>query len=71
MTPAAAQQFLKDTNSGDKNELLFTKFGINYNNIDPLYRKGSVLYRGPKKKIQITHEDLISVEFWKEKNILE
>lgn len=33
------------TNSKDKNEMLFSQFGINYNDIDPFYRKGSVLVR--------------------------
>ncbi len=31
--------------SKDKHEILFTRFGINYNNIDARLRKGSVLYR--------------------------
>ena len=35
---------LKDTFSADKNEILFTEFGINYNNIDARFRKGSCLY---------------------------
>jgi len=28
------EKFLKDTNSAIKNELLFTEYKINYNNID-------------------------------------
>lgn len=31
--------------SADKNEILFKRFGINYNNEDEIYKKGSVLYR--------------------------
>jgi len=31
------------TVSSDKNELLFSEFGINYNNLPQLYRKGTVL----------------------------
>ena len=34
---------LKDTNSGEKNEILFSEFGINYNNIEPVYRRGTVI----------------------------
>ena len=35
----------KGTNSKDKNEMLFSHFGINYNNISQQFRKGSVLVR--------------------------
>ncbi|XP_055345819.1 probable tRNA(His) guanylyltransferase [Paramacrobiotus metropolitanus] len=45
MTPAEAQLRLKGTLAGDKNEILFSQFGINYNNLPQLYRKGSVLIR--------------------------
>ena len=31
------------TVSGQKQELLFTQFGINYNNLEPIFRKGSTL----------------------------
>jgi tRNA(His) guanylyltransferase len=31
--------------SADKNEILFKRFGINYNNEEEIYKKGSVLYR--------------------------
>lgn len=33
------------TVSADKNEILFKRFGINYNNELEIYKKGSVLYR--------------------------
>lgn len=33
------------TVSSDKNEILFKRFGINYNNEDEMYKKGSVVYR--------------------------
>lgn len=33
------------TDSKQKNELLFSRFGINYNNIEPMFRKGSTLVR--------------------------
>lgn len=35
------------TESKDKNELLFSRFGINYNTINPMFRKGSILLRVP------------------------
>lgn len=31
--------------AGDKNEILFSRFGINYNNEEEIYRKGSVVFR--------------------------
>jgi tRNA(His) guanylyltransferase len=40
-----AELQLKGTLSGDKNEILFKQFGINYNNEPPVCRKGSVIYR--------------------------
>ncbi|KAK9239317.1 Thg1 C terminal domain-containing protein [Lipomyces kononenkoae] len=40
-----AEQALMGTNSGDKNEVLFSRFGINYNNEDIMFRKGTVLIR--------------------------
>lgn len=33
------------TLSSDKNEILFKRFGINYNNEPEMYKKGSVVYR--------------------------
>lgn len=36
---------LKDTFSKDKNEILFSEFGINYNNEPEIYKKGTILLR--------------------------
>lgn len=36
---------MQGTVSSDKNEILFKRFGINYNNEDEMFKKGSVLYR--------------------------
>ena len=43
MSTHDAQTELKGTVSGDKNEILFSKFNINYNNLPQMYRKGSVI----------------------------
>ena len=43
-TNQEAESILKDTLSADKNELLFSKFGINYNNEPDIFRKGTVLF---------------------------
>ncbi|CAM0880632.1 unnamed protein product [Alopecurus aequalis] len=40
-----AKEILKDTLSKDKNELLFQRFQINYNNEPAMFRKGSCAYR--------------------------
>ncbi|KAG2017480.1 tRNA guanylyltransferase [Coprinopsis cinerea AmutBmut pab1-1] len=44
-TTTEAHAVLKGTYSKDKHEILFTQFGINYNNIDARFRKGSILVR--------------------------
>ncbi|ORY14139.1 tRNAHis guanylyltransferase-domain-containing protein [Clohesyomyces aquaticus] len=40
-----AEQELAGTVSSDKNEILFSRFGINYNNEPEIFKKGSVMYR--------------------------
>jgi tRNA(His) guanylyltransferase len=45
LTGTQAEAELKGTVSGDKNEILFTRFGINYNQEEEIFRKGSVVYR--------------------------
>ena len=54
-----AQLRLKGTVSGDKNEILFSEFNINYNNEPEQFRKGTTII---KKKIQIPIERLGSAE---------
>ena len=45
LSQRAAEEELKTTVSGDKNEILFARFGINYNNEPKMFRKGSIVYR--------------------------
>lgn len=45
MDGTAAELMLKGTFSADKNEILFKKFGINYNNELEIFKKGSVIFR--------------------------
>ena len=40
-----AEGALKGTVAADKHEILFSRFGINYNNEPEMYRKGSIIYR--------------------------
>ncbi|KAI8375981.1 tRNA-histidine guanylyltransferase 1 [Radiomyces spectabilis] len=44
-TETEAEEMLRGTFSKDKHEMLFTNYGINYNNLDPIYKKGSVIVR--------------------------
>ncbi|KXX80166.1 tRNA(His) guanylyltransferase [Madurella mycetomatis] len=43
--PTEAEKTLKGTYAADKNEILFSKFSINYNNEPEIYKKGSVVFR--------------------------
>ncbi|KAL4970476.1 tRNA guanylyltransferase [Aspergillus stella-maris] len=45
MRNTEAEEALKGTVSSDKNEILFKRFGINYNNEEEIYKKGSVVFR--------------------------
>ncbi|KAI9730750.1 MAG: tRNA-His guanylyltransferase [Cirrosporium novae-zelandiae] len=42
---AEAENQLKGTFSSDKNEILFSRYQINYNNEDLIFKKGSVIFR--------------------------
>lgn len=45
MSTTDAEKRLKGTLSGEKNEMLFSEFNINYNNEPDIFKKGSVLIR--------------------------
>lgn len=45
LTTTEAHKRLKGTFSKDKHEMLFTEFGINYNDVEPIFRRGSILLR--------------------------
>jgi hypothetical protein len=45
LSPKAAHETLRGTASGAKHEILFSRFGINYNDLSLRFRKGSVLVR--------------------------
>ena len=78
LTPNEAQIRLKGTNAGGKNEVLFSQFGVNYNTLPQLYRKGTILARAldpnisaagdgnlPLSFIVTLNEDIIRDDFWK------
>ncbi|KAI1136105.1 tRNA guanylyltransferase [Hypoxylon sp. FL0543] len=45
MNAKDAEKFLSGTLAADKNEILFSKFKINYNNEPEIFKKGSIVYR--------------------------
>ncbi|KAJ3214857.1 tRNA-His guanylyltransferase [Dinochytrium kinnereticum] len=77
-----AQAILKDTDSAAKNEILFSKFNINYNTLPAIFRKGTLLRRTKiaveeavgqglsKAKIRphilVEHIDIINEAFWQQ-----
>jgi len=81
LTNQAAQERLKGTLSGDKNEILFSEFGINYNKEPEQFKKGTTII---KKKVEVPNDnpmgettkmrtklialdcDIIGEEFWLE-----
>ncbi|CAA7401763.1 unnamed protein product [Spirodela intermedia] len=44
-TESEAEEYLEGTQESERNELLFQQFGINYNNLPAMFRKGSSLFR--------------------------
>ncbi|XP_023717500.1 probable tRNA(His) guanylyltransferase [Cryptotermes secundus] len=72
---AQAEERLRGTLASDKNELLFSEFGLNYNNEPPMFRKGTVLIRklcktpgdGKLRHVVLPfYTDLIGDVFWRE-----
>ncbi|GLV41803.1 tRNA-histidine guanylyltransferase [Carabus blaptoides fortunei] len=77
LTNREAEKKLSGTFAADKNELLFSEFGINYNIEPVIFRKGTILLRKiiknpmksnlkPCQVIYPFHKDLIKNQFWDE-----
>ncbi|KAJ1862653.1 alpha-1,4-glucan branching enzyme [Coemansia sp. RSA 989] len=80
MNPKEAEKRLSKTLSSDKNELLFSEFGINYNDEPEMFKKGSVLIRDTelidvtdtsgkitkrtRGVVSTLHCDIIKDKFW-------
>lgn len=45
MGATAAEEELKGTVAAEKNEIMFSMFGVNYNNEPEMFKKGSVVFR--------------------------
>lgn len=72
-TNSEAQEQLSGTLSSDKNEILFSQFNVNYNNLPQMYRKGTILLRKNVlingKRLNMTvplFTDLIRDKFWED-----
>merc|ERR1712032_876128 len=63
MTNKAAQERMKGTLSGEKNEILFSEFGINYNKEPEQFKKGTTKLRS---KLLALDCDIIGEDFWLE-----
>ena len=74
MTNSQAEAELRGTFAADKNELLFQRFGINYNSLPAMFRKGTILLRkrvpvgaegiSRRQLIVPLHVDMIRDKFW-------
>ncbi|KIZ00415.1 tRNA(His) guanylyltransferase [Monoraphidium neglectum] len=56
LKPPDAQAALSGSDAGFKNELLFSRFGINYNELPEQFRKGSVVVRR-RERVVVKHRD--------------
>lgn len=75
-TERGAHETLKGSYSKDKHEILFSRFGINYDKIPALFRKGTTLVYAPihvpgrpakakpKTELRTLHVDIIQDRFW-------
>uniref|UniRef100_A0A8C4Q403 tRNA(His) guanylyltransferase n=1 Tax=Eptatretus burgeri TaxID=7764 RepID=A0A8C4Q403_EPTBU len=54
LSPSQAQERLKGTMTGDKNEILFSEFGTNYNKEPEVFRKGTTLIWQKAEKKTVT-----------------
>eukprot|EP00299_Pterocystis_sp_00344_P017705 c8868_g1_i2.p1 GENE.c8868_g1_i2~~c8868_g1_i2.p1 ORF type:complete len:249 (-),score=43.74 c8868_g1_i2:611-1357(-) len=70
LSVAEAHKTLQGTQAAQKNDILFSKFNINYNNEPAIFRKGSVLLRDPSRGsksdpcLLVIHDDVVSAAFW-------
>lgn len=83
MTTQEAEKRLSKTVSADKHEMLFTEFGLNYNNEPDVFKKGTTIVkefdtaglsqrqveRKMKKmgKVRVMHCDIIRDQWWDER----
>ncbi|KDO18130.1 hypothetical protein SPRG_16419 [Saprolegnia parasitica CBS 223.65] len=59
----AAEATLCKTLAKDKQELLFSRFDLNYNDVDAIYKRGSLVLREAKTLV-VVHDDVVKDGFW-------
>uniref|UniRef100_A0A6U1IC41 tRNA(His) guanylyltransferase n=2 Tax=Tetraselmis chuii TaxID=63592 RepID=A0A6U1IC41_9CHLO len=57
LSTTEAQRTLKGTQTKEKNEMLFERFGVNYNNLPEMFKKGSIVIRIQVEKPVKTLDD--------------
>ena len=62
MTTTQAHEALKGTLSKDKNEILFSKFSINYNNEPAVYQRGTIAFRRVKEPQKVVENAELNEE---------
>mmetsp|Transcript_21471 Transcript_21471/g.39291 ORF Transcript_21471/g.39291 Transcript_21471/m.39291 type:complete len:184 (-) Transcript_21471:72-623(-) len=67
LSEAEAHARLKGSTSAQKNEILFSEFGVNYNTLPEVFKKGSVL---TKPSFQAESFDLFQESFYREHGII-
>lgn len=55
-TEREAEEELRGTFSKDKNEMLFSRFGMNYNNEENVWKKGSTVFRQYEEGQEVSTE---------------
>jgi tRNA(His) guanylyltransferase len=56
LTNEQAHNKLKGTFSKDKNEILYNQFNINYNFIEEIYKRGTIILRLFKKEVKVKNQ---------------
>ncbi len=62
LSTTGAEDKLKGTLASDKNEILWSRFGVNYSNVGETERKGSVVYRDQGWRASAKVEDLLDIQ---------
>ncbi|XP_062147528.1 tRNA(His) guanylyltransferase 1-like isoform X2 [Alnus glutinosa] len=66
-----AQNYLKGTQAREKNELLLKEFNIDYNELEIMFRQGSLAFWEKEEDITMTHKNAASLETSHSKVIVE
>jgi len=62
MGPREVEEALKGTLTSDKNEILWARYGINYNDEQEIFRKGSVVFREVRSGSYLLERGMVIVD---------